>query len=127
MPYFKKPVAARHHRRRRRALMGFGDYNDETLCSAIPAGDPYRKPGNYCSTGDGGYTTFNSDGSAYAMPAGTETPGILSKIGSALSTVLGQQTPAPMPAVAAPGMSTTTMIALAGGAVLLVVLLTRDR
>jgi LPXTG-motif cell wall-anchored protein len=105
--------------------MGFGDFTDESPCASIPAGDPYRKPGNYCATPDGGYTTFNADGSTYSMP--TDSGSILDKIGGALTSVLGQKPPvAPaIPMMPQTGMSTTTMVALAGGAVLLVVLLTR--
>lgn len=112
-------------RRRRRALLGFGDFSDETPCASIPAGDPYRRPGNYCATPGGGYTTFNADGSVYAIPENTGS--ILDKIGGALSSVLGQK---PVVATGVPilpqmGMSTTTKIALAGGAVILAVILTR--
>jgi hypothetical protein len=106
--------------------MGFGDdYGDKSPCASIPTGDPYRKPGNYCATPDGGYTTFNADGSVYTMPA--DSGSIFRKLGTALSTVLGAK-PAiatGVPVLPQPGMSTTTMIALAGGAVLLVALLAR--
>lgn len=110
---------------RRRSLRGFGAFNDETLCTSIPAGDPYRRPGNYCATADGGYTTFNADGSYPATMA--EEPSVLSKIGSALTSILNQRAAATAPVVpiVAPGMSTTTKVALAGGALLLVVLIAR--
>jgi hypothetical protein len=105
--------------------MGFGDFDDNSPCSSIPSGDPYRKPGNYCATPDGGYTTFNADGSVYSMPA--DSGSILDKIGGALATVLGQRPPVAtgVPVLPQPGMSTTTMVALAGGAVLIVALLAR--
>jgi hypothetical protein len=105
--------------------MGFGDFSDESPCASIPSGDPYRRPGNYCATPDGGYTTFNADGSVYSMPA--DSGSILDKIGGALATVLGQRAPVAtgVPVLPPSGMSTTTAVALAGGAVLLVVLLTR--
>jgi hypothetical protein len=74
-------------------------FTDESPCASIPAGDPYRKPGNYCATPDGGYTTFNADGSTFVNnPAGS----------------------------AAPAMSPTTMIAIAGGAVLLLYFAMKD-
>ena len=112
---------------RRRPLLGFGDFTDETPCTSIPAGDAYRRPGNYCATAAGGYTTFNADGSIYEHPSDPQ-PSVLSKIGSALAAVLSQRaaTSGPvMPVAVAPGMSTTTKVALAGGAVLLVVMLAR--
>jgi hypothetical protein len=132
MPYLQRTVIRRPPVRRR-ALMGFGAFDDNSPCSSIPAGDPYRKPGNYCATADGGFTTFNTDGSVYVEPAGTTATAspnasVLDKIGTALSSALGQRPiVAPGMPIAAPigGMSTTTKVALAGGAVLLLVLLTR--
>lgn len=123
MPYI------RNGRNGRRVMHGFGDFNDESQCSSIPAGDAYRKPGNYCATPDGGYTTFNADGSVYTVPAGSPPiapPSIWDKIGGALKVVLS-----PTPVMTAPavpvdtGMSTTTKIALAGGALLVVALIAR--
>ena len=116
----------------RRPMMGFGDFNDETPCASIPAGDPYRKPGNYCATPDGGYTTFNADGTTYVDPsaaASATPPSTLDKIGAALANVLGQRpvVGAGVPVVPAPGMSTTTKVALVGGAVLLVALVASRR
>ncbi len=128
MPYIRPSIAIR----RRPALRGFGDFTDETPCSQVPAGDPYRKPGNYCATPDGGYTTFNADGSTFMQPADAVAAGsggsILDKLGGALSAALGQKalaTPGVRPMTPTGGMSTTTMIALGGGALLLVVLLSR--
>jgi len=127
MPYFRKlPPAPRP-----RSLFGFGDFNDESPCASIPVGDAYRKPGNYCATADGGYTTFNADGSVYAVPvAKPPDTSIIGKIGGA---ILGALTPQPpvyppgmMPGVPV-GMSTTTKIALAGGALLVVALIARRR
>lgn len=118
MPYVKKNALAR-----RRPMMGFGDFNDESLCTSIPSGDAYRKPGNYCNTGDGGYTTFNADGSTYSVPVSTppSSPSTVSKILTALFPP-----PIVMPNVpVATGMSTTTKVAIAGGAVLLAVVLLR--
>lgn len=121
MPYIKKNALVRP----RRPMMGFGDFTDESLCTSIPAGDSYRKPGNYCATGDGGYTTFNADGSTYSMP-GTSTassgPSLTTKI---LTALFPPTVPMPGVPVVAPGMSTTTKIAIAGGAVLLVAVLLR--
>jgi hypothetical protein len=124
MPYIKKTALVRSSRRR--PMMGFGDFNDESLCSTIPSGDPYRKPGNYCNTGDGGYTTFNADGTVYQVPSTTTTaapsgPSTVSKILSALFP----STPATPTMPVATGMSTTTKIAIAGGAVLLAVVILR--
>jgi hypothetical protein len=121
-----------NRRRPARALRGFGAFDDNSPCSSIPSGDAYRKPGNYCATSDGGFTTFNADGSTYMEPAGStatasSTPSVLDKIGTAITGVLGQRpivTPG-MPIAPSVGMSTTTKVALAGGAVLLVVLLAR--
>lgn len=125
MPYIN-PI------RRRRALMGFGDYNDETQCSSIPAGDPYRKPGNYCATPDGGYTTFNADGSVYSVPSSSSGGSFFDKLGAAIGGALSQK-PAAYPGypvmpgypMVPTGMSTTTKIALAGGAVALALVLAR--
>jgi hypothetical protein len=119
------------------SLMGFGgdgmgDFNDETPCSNVPAGDPYRKPGNYCATPGGGYTTFNADGSTYMDPstgaaAAAPSPSIWDRLGSILSAG-SVVTPMPggiMPPAYNTGMSTTTKVALAGGAVLLLALIAR--
>ncbi len=130
----------------RRGMMGLGAFDDTTQCSSIPPGDPYRKPGNYCATPDGGNTTFNSDGTTYWMPgavnpdpANLRTPTTTTSGGSAggggggglLSTLLQTfATPALSPTVpVAPpgpgGLSTTTMLMLAGGAVVVALLLAR--
>jgi hypothetical protein len=113
-------------------LMGFGGdgmgaYDDETPCTSIPPGDPYRKPGNYCATGDGGYTTFNANGSTY--DGTVPKPSFWDRLGAILSAANPTPTPIPggiMPPVPYnPGMSTTTKVALAGGAVLAVALIAR--
>ncbi len=130
----------------RRGMMGLGAFDDTTQCSSIPPGDPYRKPGNYCATPDGGNTTFNADGTTYWMPgavnpdpANLRTPTTTTSGGSAggsggggfLSTLLQTfTTPALSPTVpVAPpgpgGLSTTTMLMLAGGAVVVALLLAR--
>lgn len=108
---------------------GMGDFSDETPCAQIPAGDPYRKPGNYCATPGGGYTTFNADGSTYVAPeAAAASPSIWDRLGAVLSA--GSAVASPMPGGVMPspyntGMSTTTKVALAGGAVLLLALIAR--
>jgi hypothetical protein len=128
MPYFRKLPP----RQIPRTLQGFGDFNDESPCASIPAGDAYRKPGNYCATADGGYTTFNPDGSVYAFPvAKPPDTSIIGKIGGA---ILGALTPQPpvyppgmYPGMVPTGMSTTTKIALVGGGLLVVALIARRR
>lgn len=123
------------HHRRYRGLSGLGDYSDSDQCSAIPSGNSYRKPGNYCSTPDGGLTTFNSDGSTYrapgavdpdpAHPAGSSGGGgIFDAIINSMKPVIGGGSPM-MPAPSG-GLSTTTALAIGGGALLLVLLLTRQ-
>lgn len=118
----------------RAALHGFGAlgaYNDESPCSSIPVGDPYRTPGNYCATADGGYTTFNADGSVYTVPGASASGGSwLDKLGAALSSAVAQPpvpgvATSPYPMVPQTGMSTTTKIALAGAIVLAAVLISR--
>ena len=120
-----------------RGLHGLGT-DDSTQCSQIPIGDPYRKPGNYCATPDGGTTTFNADGSTYrapgavdpdpAHPAGQSTGSVLDKITGGLAAILGQKPPiTTMPMPINTGMSTTTKIALAGGALLVVAMIARNR
>jgi hypothetical protein len=135
MAYFKRSLVRRTPLRH--GLMGLGAFTDSDQCSTIPIGDPYRKPGNYCATPDGGTTTFNADGSTYrapgavdpdpAHPAGASSSGgdsIWDKIAAAAGAAVGRPaTPYPMPIQT--GMSTTTMVALAGGAVLIAVLLAR--
>lgn len=133
MPYIRN--LGRHA-----GLSGLGAFSDETPCSSIPMGDPYRKPGNYCATPDGGITTFNADGSTYrapgavdpdpAHPASSSSVGsVIGKIGGALiSALTNRPAPgAPVMPVPAPGMSTTTKVALAGGALLVVALIARRR
>lgn len=138
MAYMKRSLI----RRTRNGFSGLG-YSDDDQCSTIPTGDPYRKPGNYCATPDGGMTTFNADGSTYRQPGYTVDPdpahpvsgrtsssggGDLSfweKAGAAIGSALGTRQTPQMPIIAQPGMSTTTMVAIAGGAVLLAVLLAR--
>jgi hypothetical protein len=116
-----------------------GGFTDIDQCSTIPLGDPYRKPGNYCATPDGGTTTFNADGTTYrapgyavdpdpAHPVGTPSSGSGGGIMDSLTRVLTGAF-APPPTVIVPGasggMSTGTMLALAGGAVLIAVMLAR--
>ena len=132
MPYVRKPTM-RPLRPKRRPLMGFGDFTDTDQCSTIPIGDAYRKPGNYCATPDGGTTTFNADGSTYRAPGAVDPDpahpaGAASSGGGLRAPNLHALTPTPSPPKAAPaqtGMSTTTMIALAGGALLLVALIAK--
>lgn len=141
MAYFKRPRLPSRVMPRRRALMGMGDFSDADQCSTIPLGDPYRKPGNYCATPDGGTTTFNSDGSTYRAPGYSVDPDPAHPAGSAASSssgggsILDSITRAITGAIAPPttvivpgastGMSTGTMLALAGGAVLIAVMLAR--
>ncbi len=127
MPYIRNlPALARHG-----SLRGFGDFGDETPCASIPAGDPYRKPGNYCATPDGGYVTFNADGTTYSEPVAKPPSSIgrvIGQIGGALLGALTNQPTAPAPGLPiATGMSTTTKIALAGGALVVVALIARRR
>jgi len=139
--YFKRLRPLSHQMPRNRGLLGMGGFSDSTQCSEIPSGDPYRKPGNYCATPDGGLTTFNADGSTYrapgyavdpdpAHPAGSSA--ISSSSGSFLDSLTRALTTAiapPAPPVVVPGqsggMSTTTLLALAGAGVLAAVLLSR--
>jgi len=125
-----------YYRNGRGGLHGLGT-DDSTQCSSIPIGDPYRKPGNYCATPDGGATTFNADGSTYrapgavdpdpAHPAGASSGDVISKIFGGLSSILGQKPPVAMPLPVDTGMSTTTKLALAGGALLVVAMIARNR
>ena len=119
--------------RRRRGMSGLGDYSDSDQCSSIPIGDSYRKPGNYCSTPDGGMTTFNSDGSTYRAP-GAVDPDPAHPVGSGsasswLSLLTNPFMPAtpsgPLTPGVSSGISTTTALAIGGGALLLVLLIVR--
>lgn len=146
MAYFKRPRPLPRSAPRRRGLLGMGDFTDTDQCSTIPLGDPYRKPGNYCATPDGGITTFNADGTTYRQPGYAVDPDPAHPIGTrpgstATASSSGSDTGflatlakafgaglAPQPTMVMPvssGMSTTTIVALAGGAVLLAVLLSR--
>jgi hypothetical protein len=134
MSYFRRPTV-------RRGMLGMGDYSDTTQCSEIPLGDPYRKPGNYCATPDGGTTTFNADGTTYRAPGYAVdpdpahplgTPPAASSAGGSFwdkltSAVTSSIMPTPTVVVPPPstGMSTTTMLALAAAGVAAVVLLSR--
>ena len=122
---------------------GMGDFSDTDQCSTIPIGDPYRKPGNYCATPDGGSTTFNSDGTTYRAPGAVDpdpahpsgssggsggsssSDGIWGAIGKILGGVAAP--PTAVPVVPASGMSTTTMLLLAGGAVAVVAIIARRK
>jgi hypothetical protein len=136
MPYMKH-TAIRRLPRRRRGLLGLGGYSDSDQCSVIPAGDPYRKPGNYCATPDGGMVTFNADGSVVRTPGAVDPDpahpaGTVFQTGGAglFNSILQSFMPgggAVMPVPVSTGMSTTTKIALAGGAVLVVYLLASRR
>lgn len=131
MPYFRRSLVRRHPG----GLMGLGGFSDSTQCSEIPSGDPYRKPGNYCATPDGGITTFNADGSTYRAPGYAVDPDPAHPVNSSRSggglvdTILRSLSPSPGPAVpmtAGPGgMSTTTLILLAAGGVALALALRR--
>lgn len=116
---------------------GMGGFSDTDQCSTIPLGDPYRKPGNYCATPDGGLTTFNADGSTFRSPGATDpdpahppgaTAGSSGSVWDILGRMVGAATMPGAPTAIAPvqtGMSPTTMIMIAGGALALVVLLAR--
>ncbi len=119
---------------RRRALSGFSGlgYTDDDQCSVIPLNDPYRKPGNYCATPDGGSTTFNSDGSTYRAPGAVDPdpahPAGSKSGGSFWDQIIAAVSPKPPTTVITPpagGISTTTAILLGGGALAAVYLLTR--
>jgi hypothetical protein len=128
-------------RGRRRGLMGFGslgDFTDDDQCSVIPAGDPYRKPGNYCATPDGGITTFNADGSTFRQPGAVDPDpahsarGGASSGGGVLDTFLKTLFPTPTMATGplAPmqtGIGTGTALMIAGGVVLFAFVATRRR
>lgn len=112
------------------------DFTDADQCSTIPIGDPYRKPGNYCATPDGGLTTFNADGSTYRSPGGADPDpahpagggsGSGSGIGKILSAIFPLSTPATGPAYPPPssGLSTTTALMIGGAALLVVLVATR--
>lgn len=118
-------------KKNRRALMGLG-YSDADQCSTIPLNDPYRKPGNYCATPDGGMTTFNADGSTYRAP-GAVDPDPAHPSGSSSSggfwdqliTAISPRPPTPVVVAPSSGISTNTAILLGGGALLAAYLLTR--
>ncbi len=121
------------------SVSGLGDFTDSDQCSTIPIGDPYRKPGNYCATPDGGTTTFNADGSTYRAPGITVDPDPAHPAGAAssgaggiLNAILGAihpRTPpfAPPPVTASSGPSTTTLVAIGAGAVVLALVLSRRK
>lgn len=131
------------HGVRRRGLHGLGDFSDNDQCSTIPMGDPYRRPGNYCATPDGGIVTFNSDGSVVRTPGGVDpdpahpagttnansggasSGSVFDSVGRLLGGLFGQSPQPPVTAPAQGGISTTTAVALAGGAILLAVMLSR--
>jgi hypothetical protein len=137
MAYFKRSLVRRPGRIVRSAMVGLGAFTDSDQCSTIPIGDPYRKPGNYCATPDGGTTTFNADGSTYRAPgavdpdpahpagAASSSGSLWDRIAAAAGAAVGAKQVTPYPVPIQTGMSTTTMVALAGGAVLLAVLLAR--
>lgn len=61
-------------------LNGYGlgrglGYSDSDPCSSIPAGDPYRSPGNYCTQPSGNVTEFNADGSVDPDPFANSSAG----------------------------------------------------
>lgn len=139
--YVKRTAIRRPPPRSQRALLGFGDFTDNTQCSEIPLGDPYRRPGNYCATPDGGTTTFNSDGTTYRAPGYAVDPDPAHPIGASASSSSGggfwdsvtkaltnTLAPTPPPVIAAPqsgGLSTGTIVAIAGGALVLAIVLAR--
>lgn len=130
MSYFRRAP-----RRMLSGMSGLGAFTDSDQCSTIPIGDPYRKPGNYCATPDGGTTTFNADGSTYRAPGAVDPDpahpaGASSGGGSFWDTLTASLTRPSVPTypgmpVASSGMSTTTMVVLGGAAVAIAVLLAR--
>jgi hypothetical protein len=119
-------------KKNRRALSGGLGYSDEDQCSVIPLNDPYRKPGNYCATPDGGVTTFNADGSTYRAPGAVDPdpshPAGSSSGGGFWDQLIAAVSPKPPTTVIAPpagGISTTTAILIGGGALAAIYLLTR--
>lgn len=125
---YTKRIIRRSPPRRRRGFLGLGGFSDSDQCSTIPMGDPYRKPGNYCATPDGGIVTFNADGSVVrtaggidpdpAHPAGSGG-GFQSGGSGFFDSVIRALTPGalapPVPMAPAPGMSTTTIALLVAG------------
>ena len=117
----------------RRSFLGLGAFTDNDQCSTIPLTDPYRKPGNYCATPDGGIVTFNADHTVVRTPGALDPdPAHPASVGGGffdkILSTFGVGTPtgplAPAPQV---GMSTTTKIALAGGVVVAAYLIARRR
>lgn len=122
--------------RNSRALTSLSGFSENDQCSVIPIGDPYRKPGNYCATPDGGMTTFNSDGSTYRVPGAVDpdpahpagSSGSQSTVSKILGALFPTSTPmgptAPMPSG---GISTSTALMIGGGVIFVVLLATRRR
>lgn len=49
-------------------------YTDDTQCSSIPAGNPYRSPGHWCMY-NGQMLQFDDDGNVHPEPGAPGTPG----------------------------------------------------
>lgn len=60
-------------------------YTTNTQCAAIPAGSPYRVPGNYCTGPNGVWATFDANGNAVS-----EAPGGVAVPASLVASVAGQ-------------------------------------
>jgi len=138
---YQKAVARKGRDGRTRVVyQALGDFSSDTKCSDIPANDPYRKSGNYCTQPSGNVIMFNSDGSVPADPfasgggssssdssSSSDIFGSVAKgAGALLAGLFGAKPPSPTMPVQT-GMSTTTKVALAGAAVVGLALILRSR
>lgn len=132
--YLKKQMLVRRKPSVLGAVMeALGDYSDSDQCSTIPLGNPYRKPGNYCATPDGGMTTFNADGSTYRAPGAVDPdPAHPASDSSGFASILWSLLPKPAPAPTGPlmppvrtGISTTTALLIGGGVIVAALALSR--
>ena len=125
---YTKRIVRRPMPRRRRGFLGLGGFSDNDQCSTIPMGDPYRRPGNYCATPDGGIVTFESNGAVVRTPGAMDPDpahpagaggGFQSGGSGFFDTLVRALTPgavAPaMPMAPASGMSTTTIALIVAG------------
>lgn len=116
----------------------FGQYiavGDDDPWAEAASGDLKPVTGGAASASSGGFLDFLFKPAAPAAPAAPATPSKTSQVGAGIAAFLSTLGKPAVPTVPAgmpvttyrPGMSTTTKLALAGGgALVLVLLLTRD-
>lgn len=78
MPYVRSSLISRS------GYSGMGAFTDDTPCTDIPAGDPYRSPGHWCMA-NGEMLQFDDQGNVHPTGTAPSSPSSSKSSGGALS------------------------------------------